>query len=416
MAALPALAFLALTSLASAQAIDHARARLYFAEAHSVCSRDAGKLWGVSLCGPMMFVDPKTRALVANQPDANGQLQRDGDLWSGNFPKEFNIANTSVVWSGTRWTQLRWPVGGSDVTSRQALLLHEMFHRVQEQLHFATASPSNAHLDSAQGRVLLRAEMRALRQALLTNGSARKQAARDALTFRAMRRVVAPEADKEETALELNEGLCEYTGIRLSRPDSRKQALAAADALHAADSSDSYVRSFAYSTGPAYGLLLDALHPTWRKEILAHSQGLEKALAATLRFSFNASSVPISDYGLASIRAEEDARRRKQEARLADAKARFVDGPTLVIPLHKAQVQFDPNTLYPFGSNGTVYPEIRIADDWGILTVKNGGALLAPDWSKVTVAASGEGWDLELKPGWSKKPGLRAGDLTIVRE
>jgi hypothetical protein len=45
-------------------------AQTYFSEAHSLCQADHGQLWGVSLCGPIMFVDPQSRSIVASQPDA----------------------------------------------------------------------------------------------------------------------------------------------------------------------------------------------------------------------------------------------------------------------------------------------------------------------------------------------------------
>ena len=32
-------------------------ARRYFDEATKLCERDAGRLWGVSLCGPLVIVD-----------------------------------------------------------------------------------------------------------------------------------------------------------------------------------------------------------------------------------------------------------------------------------------------------------------------------------------------------------------------
>ena len=35
-------------------------AQRYFDEAKKLCERDAGRLWGVSLCGPMVIVDQAT--------------------------------------------------------------------------------------------------------------------------------------------------------------------------------------------------------------------------------------------------------------------------------------------------------------------------------------------------------------------
>jgi hypothetical protein len=41
-------------------------AQTYFSEAQSLCQADHGQLWGVSLCGPIMFVDPQSRSIVAS--------------------------------------------------------------------------------------------------------------------------------------------------------------------------------------------------------------------------------------------------------------------------------------------------------------------------------------------------------------
>jgi hypothetical protein len=83
-------------------------------------------------------------------------------------------------------------------------------------------------------------------------------------------------------------------------------------------------------------------------------------------------------------------------------------------------LQFDPHNQQPLGEAGTVYPTMRITDDWGILTV-SGGALLASDMMSVTVAApkdgaaSGEGWTLELKPGWRIAAGGRPGSYVLTQ-
>ena len=45
-----------------------------YAQAHMFCAADAGRLWGVSLCGPIMFVDAPSRSIVARQGDAKGVL------------------------------------------------------------------------------------------------------------------------------------------------------------------------------------------------------------------------------------------------------------------------------------------------------------------------------------------------------
>jgi len=56
-------------------------ARKYFAEAQSLCQADHGQLWGVTLCGPVMFVDPQSRFIVANQADGKRALKAEGGVF-----------------------------------------------------------------------------------------------------------------------------------------------------------------------------------------------------------------------------------------------------------------------------------------------------------------------------------------------
>ena len=71
---------------------------------------------------------------------------------------------------------------------------------------------------------------------------------------------------------------------------------------------------------------------------------------------------------------------------------------------------FNPNTLIPLDSTlGTVYPQLQLTDEWGILDVTDGGALISPTWTTITVPAPhtttsteahGSGWRLTLTPGY----------------
>ena len=56
-------------SAQSVQPVPLDSAKRAFAEARALCSADHGRLWGVSLCGPIMFVDAPSRSIVASEPD-----------------------------------------------------------------------------------------------------------------------------------------------------------------------------------------------------------------------------------------------------------------------------------------------------------------------------------------------------------
>jgi hypothetical protein len=395
-------------------------ARRVFAEAQTLCSADAGKLWGVSLCGPIMFVDAPSRSVVASESDANGVLLAKDGAFVGALPAEQNVANTAVEWSGVRWTQMLWPIT-DDERLRATLVMHELFHRIQNQLGLPKlTSGDNAHLDELDGRYYLQLEWRALARALEAHRDAdRAEAAKDALRFRAERYRIYPKAAAEERALEQNEGLAEYTGVRLGNPTAELQTEMALHDLSAHVRDATFVRSFAYATGPAYGLLLDRYSPGWRAQ-LKLGNGFDVMLGRALHVSAGATRA--QSYDGAALRAAEADRDAKRREQLAANHRKFVDGPVLTLQFRKMNVQFNPSNLQPLGDAGTVYPTIRITDEWGVIEGKN-GALMKPDWSALVVSApaeatgstvTGDGWTLTLEPGWKIVPGSRNGDYTLA--
>jgi len=98
---------------AQAPSIDPTQAKQYFEEARKICRDDGGNLWGRSLCGPMLFADAQTHAIVANQSDGESRLTARDNVFVGTFPREINVANTAITWAGVRWTMVQWPLPDS---------------------------------------------------------------------------------------------------------------------------------------------------------------------------------------------------------------------------------------------------------------------------------------------------------------
>jgi hypothetical protein len=406
-------------------AIDRSVARGYFQEVRDLCERDGGRLWGVSLCGPVIFVDRKTRMVAANQSDREGNLTREGEIFVGKLPERINIANTAIEWAGVKWTMLLWPLP-DDRYKRAELLVHELWHRVQNEIGLPGSMPSNSHLDSLDGRIWLRLEWRALQRALITGGEERRRAVEDALLFRAYRRSLFSNATAEEDALEMHEGIAEYTGVRLGERAEPERYMAGR--LAEAEKEEFFLRSFAYSSGPAYGLLLDACGAHWRKNLSPRNDLgdlLQSALSIKLPRDIRQQALLASrNYDGEALTASEIEREEGRRKRIAIYRARFIDGPVIIVPLQKMSMQFNPNKLESLDTAGTVYPEIRIVDLWGILTVTN-GALMSPTFSKITLTApadpavrplQGDGWKLDLNPGWIVAKGARKGDYVLKLE
>ncbi len=117
-----------------------------------------------------------------------------------------------------------------------------------------------------------------------------------------------------------------------------------------------------------------------------------------------------------------------RDVRLAAARKRYIDGPVLVLPAG-AQVGdgFDPNHVLSVDAGCTVYEGGQVSDVWGVLRAPGGFLIVrgANRILRVQVPAptdakerplKGEGWTLELTPGWSLESGPRPGDWMLKRE
>lgn len=415
---------------AGVAAIPASEAAAAFALVKRISDQDAGRLWGVPVCGPVLFGDPESGEVVGNQADSEGKLRRSDGVWVGTLPKDVRLANTAMEWAGVRWTTVMWPLP-ADTRDEARLLAHECFHRIQPALKLPAEDAIAGHLDGRDGRTWMLLEWRALERALLTTGARRKGAIADALRFRSWRRTLLPNGAESERRLELNEGLSEYTGVRLAQSDEADRRGAAVALLRGALSRPSLVRSFAYASGPAYGLLLDASGIAWRNGLTAGSDLgslLAKAYAVPERPQDPASALAAAHaYGGEAVIATEALRARKLEEKLAAARRRFVEGPVLVLPVtSRLQYGFNPNDLMTLDIGSTVYPWLRASDDWGVLEA-GGGMLVRENGAVARIvvpapvkaegsAVSGDGWTLELKPGFRLAAGARAGDQVVTTE
>ena len=428
---LATLCFTLLSSAANAQTqtIDLPVARSYFQELRDLGAADAGKIWGKPVNGPMLLVDPATRAIVANESDTKGLLRSDNGVWIGTLPSEMNPANTAVDLGGKKWSMVLWPVSDSRY-ARGRLLMHESFHRIQDQLGIPASNPLNAHLATSDGRIWTRLEFRALTEALIRSATARRQALVDALTFRAKRRTIGKEAAEDERQLEISEGLAEYTGLVLSGLPKSVLNDRAAVQLAQSETQESLVRSFAYASGPAYALLLDASGTPWRKSIRATSD-----LSELTRRAFGIAAVNpldaerlVTRYGATRMIADERAREARRIATEARLRVTFLDGSSLRLPAAGAfNYSFNPNNAVPLPGLGTVYETARVTDEWGILEITSGGVLIERSANGAVIGVivpnpkidgekiSGEGWTLTLSSGWTTAAGAKADQIVVKK-
>ncbi len=394
--------------------VDEQRAQIYFKEAAALCERDGGRLWGVSLCGPMVFADPLTKTIATNQPPPPGDR-----------PSDLGLANSTFHWGGTRWSTYLWQGIPADNPGRRAqLMMHELFHRVQPELGLMVGGESNNHLDTLEGRYWLQLEWRALAQALRQSGPERIAAVGDALAFRAARRTAFPEAAERERVLEIREGLAQYTGIAASAASPVEATASALERLTEAEAvQPTFVSTFAYTSGVGYGILLDALSPGWPRRVRGTSDLGQMLMTAAGVQPAGDAAVAAGRYGAAELRAAEEKRDVEQKARIAELRRRFVEGPVVVVPRGRSAYLVTTGAT-PIPGVGIVYQSYRVTYEWGSLEA-TGGLLVSADGETLTVPGpanaegsmlKGDGWTLTIAHGWAARPGARAGDLHVVRD
>jgi hypothetical protein len=418
--------------------------------ASSALKRDAGKLWGSRLDAvPWLGVSGKT-ILLTRAPDAAGYTETRG-VWEGPLPATITPSNTSVTWAGHRWAMVLLPVYG-DTLGAERLLIHEAMHVLQPSVlpapSYDETGAGAALLDEAAGRTWLRLEWKALATALRSTGATRDTAVHDALLFRAARYAIAsPDEVTRERALDVKEGIPEYTGWKLSG-SPRTEFIASLDSAPTAF--PSFVRAFMYLTGPAYAMLLDDYtNGQWRRSLMTnpdlqsmiadaiaprHLQG-DSLVRMTLTMKPGADDArAVAEtaharsqiYGGPAIVAQEDRRWQIRERQLAEYRSNFLEGPTVRLQPRSLNVSFDPRNQASLGASGTVMGNLAwksadgasltapsgalVNQSWTELRVPIGNAHLVPGVVKQPTTIKGTGWTLVLVPGWT----IRADGSSMV--
>jgi hypothetical protein len=394
--------------------LDQQRAQEYFKEARALCERDGGRLWGVSICAPMVIADRRTQTIATSQPAPEEAR-----------PRLLGIVNAPIKWGGATWGAYIWDdVANATPRHRMEIFLHELFHGVQPQLGVMAQALAPEHLDAADGRYWLRLEWRALARALRDSGEQRKLAVRDALAFRQARRLLYPASVEDERGQEVTEGLAAYTGTVLAAPSTAEAIVGALDLLANAEAEESFVRNFAYKSGPAYGLLLDESSPGWTRRARGTDDLgtlLMRALAVQPTTDATASA---ARYGGAEVRAAEEKREKERQEHLAELRRRFVDGPVLRLPGGGSGMSNSRGAIVIPGVGTVYFGPFRASGPWGALEAEK-GALVASDGSFRRVPApvrrddgtfAGDGWTFKAAPGWIVREGARRGDFEVVRQ
>jgi hypothetical protein len=366
-----------------------------FKDLKKYLTKENGKLWNHQLYGSLLLVNQDNRTIIANEKDKTGILTKNGEVYTGILPNEIIIANTAFDWNGKRWTMVMLPLP-KDYNKKLNLLIHELFHRIQPVIGFANLEMKQSnHLDDLNGRIFIKLELEALKKALISDNQPIKQKhIQNALLFRNYRYELYSGAKKIENSLELIEGLAEYTGSILSDRTDEKLKEHYIQAINNFYNNPTFVSSFAYRTIPVYGYLMNLKDDNWNKKI-SKSTNLTDFISEFFNFTIPADlketvNVNKSDYNFDRISNFEINRDNERKKLIAKYEIKFQEKPTLTIHFENMKIGYNPSNIMPLKNLGTVYPNLRITDNWGILTAEN-GALLSNNWDKVTVS---EHWEL----------------------
>jgi hypothetical protein len=235
------------------------------------------------------------------------------------------------------------------------------------------------------------------------------------------RRRLSPGAADNERRDEIAEGLPSYTEVAAwanSPADAHRAAPPAASI------DVSIVGAFPYTSGRAYGVLLDDLLPGWRRQVRATPDLGDMLTAANNRPLTANLAVAAARYEAATLRTAEEARDRERQIRVAEVRRRFIDGPVLTMPA-PGRGTSDSTGAVGIPGAGTVYfHEFTLSARWGSLNA-NGGVLRAADGSTLAVPVTGplegttllgDGWSVTLNFGWVARPAARPGSFIIVPE
>lgn len=398
----------------AAAQVDQQRAQEFFEEAQALCERDGGRLWGVSICAPMVIGDARTQTFATSQAPPNAPR-----------PKVIGVVNGPVRWGDSMWAAMTWEsMVNWPARTRGEAFLHESFHIVQARLGLILPNIDNDHLDTVDGRAWLRLEWRALARALRESGDQRALAVRDALAFRQARYTRFPNKVEAEHNLEISEGLAAYTQTVLAASSDAAAIARAIELVEGAESAESFVRTFAYWSGPAYGVLLDAASPGWPRTIRASDDPAVLLMRALAIQPAADAAAAAARYGGAELRAAEVQREQQRQARIAELRRRFVDGPVLLVPgggggmsdSRGAVVIPDAGIVY-FGSYRATGPWGALEAEKGVFVSIDGRTRRLPEPVRGdSTTVSGDGWSFKAAAGWVVREGARRGDYEVVRQ
>ncbi len=389
----------------------------YFKSVEEICNLDNGKLWGHNLYGPIIYVERTTRRIVANSPDKENLLKGKDGIYNGIYPKELIVSNAPVVFGSAPFAMAPLPPEEEEYRIKSRAI-HSLYHSFQMSKGIAPATFNVPVMDEKQARLWLKLELKALKKAILSENEERQLAIRDALIFRGSNREFYSKYATEENRFETYEGLATFTYTLLctnSQQEFRKRIFENLERLY---SMPSYARSYGFTYGALYATLMYEKGFDFRT-ITTDNVDLGKTVQQL--YNIELPEICRDVAGSLAINYDIDAINKEEEARLAEINKRihglvstFTEKPVVFLELESPYFDFEPENVHPLDTLGTLYSAMRISDNWGKLTVDEGGCLVSNNFKYLRITAkglkeeknrlSGEGWHLILNDNWELVP------------
>ncbi|MDR2908182.1 MAG: hypothetical protein LBU91_09380 [Bacteroidales bacterium] len=366
--------------------------------AETLNRKEVKNLWNIALNAPIIIINPNENKMYFTAIE-NGNVQPiKEEAWNNKVP----LANSFVEYDGKRQVIIMYPsLMHSSCKGRVNLLAHEIFHLHQNNLGIRNAMSTNFYMDEIQGRTLLQMEMKALQQALYGN----LESLYDALYIRTYRQSLYP--DNNEDLYELNEGLAEYTGMKLST-DS---ILSYAKNRLNYNINSGYANAFGYATGTAYATLLDGLYPQWKQD-----KDLNKGMIFLLKKSNPKYVVTVDSlhlnklfdkYGYSKILStEKEALKSFGDVAAFEALLK-PETPKLSVINNGINFMYNPNDRVIALNNAVLLRNITIKGEWGEIKTKNiirlnnwSAFYLHPPTETNAGIIKGDGYEIQLNKGW----------------
>jgi hypothetical protein len=388
-----------------------------FKSIEDICNRDSGKLWGKNLYGPIMFIERASRRIIANYADNEGLLKGKDGIYTGLYPKELLISNSSVKYGGSIYAMAPLPEENDDFRIKTRAI-RSLFHLFQNDEGIISSSFNANNMDEKEARLWIKLEWKALRKAINSEGEIRQLAIRDALIFRGSNRELYHKFADEETRFETYEGLATFTYTLLCTNSQEEFKTRLFENLDRIYLMQSYSRSYGFIHGALYATLLYDKGFDF-KTIRTDNFDLGKAVEDL--YNIDLPSICRDVAGSLALNYDINLINTEEEKRLADIKesihkliSTFTEKPVVFMELESPYFDFEPEDIHSLDTLGILYNSMRVSDNWGKLAVDRGGCLVSNNFKYLRITAkgykadknhiSGEGWQLTLNNDWELVP------------